>query len=173
MPEAIYQPELKLETEAETERILVPPELQSKVKQNGFVLHEGRLMVRVGDYLQPSDLEGKPYERAIGLMIVRDAVQEVFDVQLREGTDSELEATQNKLSKIYDQFVKANGYIHSRGNKLAFKEDPDLSAAPCFREVRPRREDRTERPISFLSGLSRHTSLEQRQRTLKKDFCLV
>ena len=149
MPEAIYQPELKLETKAETERILVPPELQSKVKQDGFVLHEERLMVRAGDYLQPSDLEGKPYERAIGLMAVRDAVQEVFDVQLREGTDSELGAAQSKLSKIYDGFVKANGYISSAGNRRTFRKDPDLPLLLALEKYDP--EEKTAQKTDIFS----------------------
>ena len=123
LPEAIYQPRLELEIGGD--RILVPPELQSKVKQSAFTLHNGKLMVRKGDYLEPSDLTGKPYERVIGLIGVKEAVQKVFDVQLHEGTDLELEAAQSKLSKIYDQFVKANSCISSRGNGLAFDKDPD------------------------------------------------
>ena len=149
MPEAIYQAELKLKTEAETERILVPPELQSKVKQNGLVLHEGQLVIRAGDYLQPSDLKGKSYERAIGLMTVRDAVQAVFDVQLREGTNSELEVAQSKLSKIYDGFVKANGYIHSAGNRRAFKKDPDYPLLLALEKYDP--EEKTAQKTDIFS----------------------
>ena len=149
MPGAIYQPELRLETEVETKRILVPPELQSKVKQNGFVLHEDRLMVRTGDYLQPSDLEGKTYERAIGLMALRDAVQAVFDVQLREGTDLELETAQSRLSRIYNDFVKVNGYVNGIGNRRAFREDPDLPLLLALEKYDP--EEKTAQKTDIFS----------------------
>ena len=46
MPEAIYQAQLSLA--AEDERILVPPELQARVKQSAFTLHDDELMVRKG-----------------------------------------------------------------------------------------------------------------------------
>ena len=123
MPSGVYQERLVLATEST--RILVPPELQSKAKQNGHVVHDGELMIRVGDYLEPSGLTGKPYERVIGLMKVRDTVQKVFDVQLQEGTDEQLEAAQSQLIATYDRFVDEHGYISQRGNKLAYAGDPD------------------------------------------------
>ncbi|MFK8185194.1 MAG: DEAD/DEAH box helicase family protein [Phormidesmis sp.] len=147
MPEAIYQPQLNLTTE--DDRILVPPELQTQVKQSGFTLHQGQLMVRQGDYLEPIALTGKPYERVIGLMNIRDAVQAVFNVQLQEGTDTELAAAQAQLTKTYDHFVKANGYVHSRGNRLAFREDPDYPLLLALEKYDP--EEKTAQKTDIFS----------------------
>ena len=123
MPVGIYEERLKLETK--TQRILIPPEIQSTAKQNGHVMYDGELMIRTGDYLEPSGLTGKPQERVIGLMEVRDAVQTVFDIQLKEGTDKQLEAAQAQLLATYDRFVDKHGYISQRGNRSAYAGDPD------------------------------------------------
>jgi len=147
LPEAIYQQRLNLETE--DERILVPPELQTKVKQSAFTLYNGELMVRSGNYLEPKELTGKPYERIIGLMSVRDAVQRVFDVQLREGTDLELEEAQALLSKTYDNFVKANGYIHADGNKRVYQRDPDYPLLLALEKYDP--EEKTAKKTDIFS----------------------
>lgn len=125
MPTGIYRPRTELEVaEIEDDRFLVPPELQ-RVKQYGHTLYQDQVMVRVGGWLTPAGLTGKPLERVVGLISIREAVQDVFDVQLRQGSDLDLEEAQRKLSDVYDGFVKQHGYIHERGNKLAFGDDPD------------------------------------------------
>ncbi|MGB3297816.1 MAG: hypothetical protein WBA76_06065, partial [Phormidesmis sp.] len=147
LPSGIYQERLELETE--TARILVPPELQSKTKQNGHVVHDGELMIRIGDYLEPSGLTGKPYERVIGLMKVRDAVQKVFDVQLQEGTDEQLEAAQSQLIATYDRFVDEHGYISQRGNTLAYAGDPDQPLLRALEKYDPEEKTAQKTDIFF------------------------
>ncbi|PZO22636.1 MAG: hypothetical protein DCF25_02410 [Leptolyngbya foveolarum] len=147
MPPGIYQE--RLEPEAETQRILVPPELQSKAKQNGRVVHNGELMIRIGDYLEPSGLTGKPYERVIGLIKVRDAVQKVFDVQLKEGTDEQLEAAQAKLIAAYDRFVSKHGYVSQGGNKLVYNGDPDYPLLRALEKYDPEEKTAQKTDIFF------------------------
>ena len=154
MPTGIYQERLELETE--TRRILVPPELQSKVKQNGHVVHNGELMIRTGDYLEPSGLTGKPYERVIGLMEVRDAVQKVFDVQLQEGTNERLEAEQAKLIATYDRFVSKHGYISQRGNTLAYSGDPDQPLLLALEKYDPEEKTAQKTDIFFKRTIQAH-----------------
>ena len=147
MPVGIYQGRLELETE--TQRILVPPELQSKTKQNGHVMHDGELVIRIGDYLEPSGLTGKPHERVIGLMEVRDAVQTVFDIQLQKGTDEQLEVAQAQLITTYDRFVKKHGYISQGGNKLAYARDPDYPLLRALEKYDPEEKTAQKTDIFF------------------------
>ena len=147
MPSGIYQPQLGLMADT-TRRILVPPELQS-VKRNGFTLYEDKLMQRRGDYIEPTELTGKPYERVIELLEVRDAVQEVFDVQLQQGSDTELDSAQKSLEKTYDSFVKKNGYIHQRGNRLAFRGDPDYPLLLALENYDPEEKTAKKTDIFF------------------------
>ncbi|MBE9062884.1 DEAD/DEAH box helicase family protein [cf. Phormidesmis sp. LEGE 11477] len=147
VPSGIYQPQLGLTADA-TRRILVPPELQS-VKRNGFTLYEDKLMQRRGDYLEPTELTGKPYERVIELIGLRDAVQNVFDVQLQQGSDTELDSAQKSLEKTYDSFVQKNGYIHQRGNRLAFRGDPDYPLLLALENYDPEEKTAKKTDIFF------------------------
>ena len=69
--------------------------------------------------------EGMVAKRIIGLCKVKNALREVFDIQLRDGSDEELSLAQEKLSKEYDEFYKKYGYINDSVNARAFDSDPD------------------------------------------------
>ena len=69
--------------------------------------------------------EGMTAKRIIGLCKVKDALREVFNVQLRDGSDIELENAQAILNKEYDEFYKKYGYINDSVNARAFDNDPD------------------------------------------------
>ena len=123
MPAGIYQQTLNIQPEQQ--RITIPPELQNSVKENAYAVYENQLVLRKGSQLQPVELEGKRLERVKGLIRIREAVQTVFEVQGRQGTDSELQQAQDQLNGIYDKFVKKNGCISRLANKLVFASDPD------------------------------------------------
>lgn len=69
--------------------------------------------------------EGMVAKRIIGLCKVKNALREVFDIQLRDGSDEELSLAQEKLNKEYDEFYKKYGYINDSVNARAFDSDPD------------------------------------------------
>ncbi|HEY9908817.1 MAG TPA: N-6 DNA methylase, partial [Thermosynechococcaceae cyanobacterium] len=104
MPQGIYRaaPEAVQQLTA----ILVPPDLQDSVQPGSFVMHDDHLMRRIGNVLKPLDLTGKKLERVQGLIAVREAVQEVLNVQVSNSEDEVLEQAQANLTTIYDQFVE-------------------------------------------------------------------
>ena len=121
-PANIYQAALD---RAQSSVVLVPPELQSRVKPNAYVLHEDKLYQRSGDVLEPVALEGKKLDRIRGMLEVRDATQSVFDVQLTSDSPEALQIAQSRLNEAYDEFASNHGCIHDRANKLVFQSDPD------------------------------------------------
>lgn len=123
IPSGIYQQTLNIQSEQQ--RITIPPELQNSVKENAYTVYEDQLMLRRGSQLQPVELEGKRLERVKGLIRIREAVQTVFEVQGKQGTDLELQQAQSQLNSIYDKFVKKNGCVSKLANKLVFASDPD------------------------------------------------
>lgn len=124
LPEGIYQPASEASRPQQV-NVLIPPDLQEQVKPNAYVLHEDQVMQRAGHYLEPTELEGKKLERMKGMLAIRDAVQSVFTVQLQNGSERSLQEAQATLNQTYDEFTKANGFMHQRANKLVFQEDPD------------------------------------------------
>ena len=124
LPEGIYRP--AAQAEIQELGILIPPELQESIKPYAYVLHEGQLRQRIGSYLEPIELEGKRLERMTGMLAIRSDVQQVFQVQLQNGSNDELKEAQAKLNQDYDQFVKNYGYLHQNANKFVFRQDPDF-----------------------------------------------
>ena len=123
LPSNIYQRREYGEKISDTVRVAVPPD--SQVKNYGFLAQGEQLWQRRDDYLYPSELKGRTAERILGMMKIRDAINEVFEVQIRGGTDAELQKSQQKLSRIYDTFVQKQGYLRSTANARPFKTDPD------------------------------------------------
>lgn len=56
---------------------------------------------------------------------IRQSVRYLIDIQTQGCTEEQLTKGQEHLNKIYDSYVKEYGYLSSRGNKLAFREDND------------------------------------------------
>ena len=67
----------------------------------------------------------RDYTAGAGVCKVKDALREVFNIQLRDGSDIELENAQAILSREYDEFYKRYGYINDSANGRAFDSDPD------------------------------------------------
>ena len=100
------------------------------IKNNAFTIinKDGKDIIyqRSFSSLVPYSIqEGMVAKRIIGLCKVKNALREVFDIQLRDGSDEELSLAQEKLSKEYDEFYKRYGYINDSVNARAFDSDPD------------------------------------------------
>ena len=91
--------------------------------------------------------EGMTAKRIIGLCKVKDALREVFNVQLRDGSDIELENAQAILNKEYDEFYKKYGYINDSANQRAFDSDPDYYLLTSIEnKVSKEDEDENDKP---------------------------
>jgi N12 class adenine-specific DNA methylase len=106
-------------------RTFIPAEHQSSLKNFGYLAHEDKLWQRQGDWLEQTAITGRTAERIKGMLAIRDAVHEVFDVQVKGGTDAELAESQQKLNQVYDGFVSKQGYLSDSANARAFRIDPD------------------------------------------------
>lgn len=109
-----------------------PPPLQiadaeafSGVKDGAFAEREGRLFIRSGDSFEPANISETVAGRVRGMMLVRDAVRNVFRTQLDDAPEPEIIAARQFLNRAYDAFVRKHGPISSRENLRAFAGDPD------------------------------------------------
>lgn len=112
-------------TEEGLPRTIIPAEYQSSLKNFGYLAYEDKLWQRQGDWLEQTAITGRTAERIKGMLEIRDAVHEVFDVQVKGGTDAELGESQQKLNQVYDRFVSKQGYLSDTTNARAFRVDPD------------------------------------------------
>ncbi len=105
-------------------------EAEDDIKNNAFVVIEKDnkkiIYQRQDSNLIPYQIQdGIVARRIIGMCGVKKALREVFDIQLKDGTDEELGIAQNNLSNVYDAFVKKFGYLNESANARVFDADPD------------------------------------------------
>lgn len=96
-----------------------------ELKDGGYTIQDGKVLVRVGDQLRPTDVSAEQTRRISGQIKVREAVYDVFRTQLAGDSESEISAAMKKLNTAYDAFVRNNGPLHKKENAKAFADDPD------------------------------------------------
>ncbi|MEJ6534050.1 hypothetical protein [Pseudoalteromonas lipolytica] len=76
-------------------------------------------------FLETVALKKAQIPRMKGLIELRDLTREHINLMLTESSDDAFKQSMQKLNETYDAFTKKFGELNKRGNKLAFKEDPD------------------------------------------------
>ena len=127
LPSNIYEQTNYIQNEENDYEVL---NADDSIKNNAFTIinNDGKDIIyqRSFSSLVPYSIQdGMVAKRIIGLCKVKNALREVFDIQLRDGSDEELSLAQEKLSKEYDEFYKRYGYINDSVNARAFDSDPD------------------------------------------------
>ena len=95
------------------------------VKNYTFTVIEGEVYFRKDSRMYKWDAGDTVKNRIIGLNEIRNRTRELIGIQLEGCSEEELLTAQKSLTEKYDLFVKQYGFISSRGNSLAFREDSD------------------------------------------------
>ena len=127
LPRNIYEKSMYIADENNDYEVL---DADDDIKNNAFTIinKDGKDIIyqRIFSSLVPYSIqEGMTAKRIIGLCKVKNALRKVFDIQLRDGDDTELKIAQEELNKEYDDFCKKYGYINDNVNARAFDNDPD------------------------------------------------
>ena len=127
LPSNIYEQSSVIENNDSNYDVL---DADDSIKNNAFTIinKDGKDIIyqRHFSSLVPYSIqEGMTAKRIIGMCKVKDALRKVFDIQLTDGSDLELEQAQEKLNQEYDNFIKRYGYINDSANGRAFDNDPD------------------------------------------------
>lgn len=108
---------------------------EAGVKNFSFCSLNGKIYYRENSIMRPQDIPEKTAERMKGLIDVRDSVSELIELQLDDASDEEIRASQARLNNVYDSFVKKFGYLNSRTNQTAFREDAGYSLISSLEET--------------------------------------
>lgn len=93
------------------------------VKNFSFADVDGKVYYRENSRMNLVELPAKTTERVLGMVKLRDITQELIRCQMEDGSDTEVEALQNKLNEQYDSFTKKYGLVSSNANRRAFSQD--------------------------------------------------
>src|SRR5699024_1876522 len=99
------------------------PLITKEIKNFTYIVENNNVYYKELDELVKQDVSKKALDRIKGLIDIRDITREIIEIQSNNCTDEELKIKQEKLNKIYDDFVNKNGYINLKENKRVFKKD--------------------------------------------------
>ena len=108
---------------------------EAGVKNFSYCSLNGKIYYRENSIMRPQDIPEKTAERMKGLIDVRNSVSELIGLQLDDASDEEIRASQARLNSVYDSFVKKFGYLNSRTNQTAFREDAGYSLISSLEET--------------------------------------
>ncbi len=106
----------------------------SKYKNYSYAFIDDKLYFRENSMMRRMDYTGKTLERIQGMMAIRDITREIIALQMEGCTKETLEEAQERLNKLYDEFTHDYGYLVSRPNANAFRDDNDYPLL-CSLEV--------------------------------------
>lgn len=93
------------------------------VRNFSFALVEGALYFRENQEMLPAKVSKTAESRIRGLIVLRDCVRRLLQLQMDDRPEPEIQAEQERLNHLYDAFTAEHGRINSRGNSLAFAAD--------------------------------------------------
>jgi len=83
----------------------------------------GNLYYRENSRMFPVDVTMTAANRIKGMVEIRDCVRTLIEYQTEDYPDSDINAEQVKLNRLYDTFTKKYGIINSRANSTSFSND--------------------------------------------------
>ena len=109
------------DSELEDEDLSIPAD--PSVKNFSFTNIDGHVYYRENSRMNRMELPATTAERVLGMIELRDIVQELLQAQLDDQSDAEVTSIQRRLNRRYDEFTAQYGIISSNANRRAFSQD--------------------------------------------------
>lgn len=93
------------------------------VKNFSYAVVDGDVYFRENSIMRQVELNDKAKERVIGMVGLRQIVNELIEYQLEDYPDEMIAGKQAELNQAYDSFNQKNGLINARANGQAFSDD--------------------------------------------------
>ena len=93
------------------------------VKNYSFTVSNGEIYYRENSRMVRPQLSAPAKARIKAMVELRDCVHHLIDLQLQDGTNSEIQAAQQQLNTLYDAFTPNFGLVNDKANRLAFSDD--------------------------------------------------
>lgn len=112
-------------SDEELEEETIPAE--AGVKNFSYCAVDGKIYYRENSVMRPQELSDRMTQRIMGLIAIRDCVTELINLQLEEAGEDKISKSQERLNRVYDTFTAEFGYINSKTNQSAFRDDAEYS----------------------------------------------
>ncbi len=105
------------------------------VRNFTYTVFEGNLYFRENSMMRKIDVGSGTAERIIAMDEIRAITRNLIDIQMEGCTDEALKEAQKLLNEKYDKFIERYGYLTSKANKTAFRDDSDYPLLCSLEEV--------------------------------------
>ena len=159
LPFGIYRPRGEA---PQTQRVeIADREQASAIKDGGYGFVEGKVVVRHGRSVTEAPLTAVDALRVRGLLLIRDAVRDVFRTQLDNEPEEQIRQTRARLNAVYDRFVSRFGFITAKDNYRVFFEDPDYPLLLSLETWDEETDTATKRPVFDRRTIEGYQPVEQ------------
>lgn len=83
------------------------------------------------------DLGGKALDRVKGMIVVRDAMNDLVDLETAYANDGAVAQAMARLNESYDRFAENHGSLNTAVNRRLFREDPSAGRLGALEVVDP------------------------------------
>ena len=135
-----------------------------KTKADGYVAKNGKIYQNKDGELVEQSVTPKVAERIKGMLEIRDAAKVLMNAQQQGLKETEIKKARTNLNKLYDAFVKKNGFLNAPSNRSAFNGDPDRYSLFALENWNPDKKTATKSDI-----FSKNTIAPNRTVTSAKD----
>ena len=107
--------------EEETTRRTLPAD--PEVKNFSYTVVDGEVFYRENSVMTQVELSDTAKGRVIGMVELRQTVNDLIEQQLNDYPDEDIKATQERLNAAYDAFTAKYGLLNDRKNGRLFEQD--------------------------------------------------
>ena len=107
------------ETEAGRRTLPADPD----VKNFSYTVVEGEVYYRENSVMTQVELSGNAKDRVVGMVELRQIVNELIDRQLNDYPEEDIKEAQEQLNAAYDAFTAQYGLLNDRKNGRLFEDD--------------------------------------------------
>ena len=117
--------EVEVETpdiaDAENEKHILPAD--PEVKNFSYTVVDGEVFYRENSVMTQVELSDTAKGRVVGMVELRQIVNDLIDQQLNDYPDEDIKATQERLNAAYDAFTAKYDLLNDRRNGRLFEQD--------------------------------------------------
>lgn len=117
--------EYEVEEELEEEDNSIPAD--PTVRNFSYTVVDDKIYYRENSRMTPVEVSATAENRIKGMIVIRNSVRTLIELQTEDYPDSEIKAEQERLNRLYDTFSGKYGLINSRANTSAFSQDSSFS----------------------------------------------
>lgn len=130
------------------------------VRNFSYTFFDDKLYFRENSRMIPVDVSATALNRIKGMILIRDAVRNLIELQTENYPDEDIKQAQKLLNDRYDNFTEKYGIINSRANKSVFHDDSSFCLLSALEIVNENGELERKADMFFKRTIKPHSPVK-------------